>query len=179
MTVQFRGYGEPRRSLAPFVSVPPSRLVRLLDSPEQIVQVYLHWAGSYSVPCLGEECDLCDTTPFLAAYSGCEVITRHAPGRTSSKIGIICFTDGCVDSLSSDLRDRLIHVSRSAEHKNAPMAVATESVATWGRAQRVDVKSRLAQVWAVRPRVRLQAISETIDEVTEFDVVKLKSKLFG
>lgn len=153
MGVAYRKFGEPRKRRLEFLEVADERRVMLLGPPSQHVQVYLHWTGRYSVPCLGDECDLCHTPAILYGYASAVLLRRSAGNQYDESPCILPVTDGALALLETDLRDRHLLVWRVGQKRNGKMM---GKIVDQGRTSTVplfDVRERLESMWATRSRV--------------------------
>lgn len=152
MPVAFRQPGDPRKQRIPILTIPPERRIRFLGGPADHVQVYLHFVGSYSVPCLADECELCQTPPTLFGYAAVAEYIRPRNGNWIVKPAILPVTELCIEILEDDFRDRVLLVNRRRNQPNGAMEIRIESAGGSPGLPLFSVKERLLSLWASRAR---------------------------
>lgn len=152
MPVAFRQPGDPRKQRIPILTIPPERRIRFLGGPADHVQVYLHFVGSYSVPCLGDECEICQTPPILFGYAAVGEYIRPRNGNWIIKPAILPVTELCIEILEDDFRDRVLIVNRRRNNPNGAMEIRIESAGGSPGLPLFSVKERLTSLWASRSR---------------------------
>ncbi len=153
MTIRFRLPGEQRQTRPRFVCVPPARLIRFLAPPSEHVQVYTHWIGRYSVPCLGDECELCDIPPVLGGYAAVVVVQETAGQATPSAPGILYVSDNALEMLEKDMRCQMVKVWRKGDRPNGQMNGQTLGKRPALPPPSFSVLERMKSLWASRSRV--------------------------
>lgn len=155
MSILYRLPGEPRKMRCNILSIPPNRLVRILGGPKDHVQVYLHWVGAYSVPCLGDQCELCETPPFLFGYAGVANYEKRNDGTYASYHAILPVTEGIISLIEHDRGTAAFAIARKRGLYNGPMEWEKIKYPMSTELQPFDVKPRLECLWRLRSRTKL------------------------
>lgn len=156
MPISYRLPGDPRKIKTEILSVPPTRLVRFLGGIADRLQVYVHWVGSYSVPCLGEECELCASPPTLIGYAPVSLYVRRATGHNVTRPAILPVTDACIALLEGAHSDSIYEIKRQGEFANSRMVFAVNGYDTSFISPVFPIRDRMEALWASRLRVPLK-----------------------
>ena len=162
MSIRFRECGEPRREKVTILSVPPERRIRFLGTPDEHVQVYLHWVGSHSVPCLGDECELCYEPPILMGYAAVSHYMKPRLGGWVQVPAIMPITENCLGVLDLDHRGMIFMASRHNGLANGRMVLKMGEQVSEPTVPMFNVKEKLILIWSNRDRVPKRKITETI-----------------
>lgn len=160
MTIRFREQGEPRRERISILTVPPIRRVRFLGLPHDHIQVYLHWSDGYSVPCLGDECDLCADPPILMGYAAVANYIKPREGPYVQVPAILPVTENALAVLESDQTNLIFEVSRHNGLANGRLVLKIQHPINDTTLPLFDVKEKLIALWATRQRIKPKKKSE-------------------
>jgi hypothetical protein len=146
MPIEFYTGGPSVRQLEVLEVIKPV-FVRFMGGPDSVLKVWLHWRGTRSVPCMGDECKICPAEKFGYGYAPVLLYTKSGLNFHQGKATILPVTNRCLPIVNEDLRNKIMRVWRKGETKFGKMLMEIDSELDAKEFEPFNVLAAMEKIW--------------------------------